>query len=254
VRVLIKKRIFLLALLIAIIITLKPSFVHTAGRVVFDIVMYPLRSVVSFKKMCIPKKKFIKENFMLKEQSAQLALEIGRIVAVGRENERLRDLLALKKRTPYTAHAAGIIARAPSTWMSTVIIDKGASSGIHRKMAVCVADGLVGTVVDVSSHTGKVMLITDPNSRIGVRLMDSGQTGVLVGDREGKCRVIYLGMDSDIHPGERVVTSGVGGEFPSNLPVGTVVRVGRDMVGLYQYAIVRPYSGLNALAEVLCLE
>lgn len=250
----VKKRILLIALTLSLLIVFRPSILLTSKKIIFEIILFPVRTVNKLKYSVRLKSAYIRENLSLKEKAALLALEMGRMSSALNENERLRKLLDFKKRLVYKSIAVEVIGRVPSTWTNTILINKGKKNGIKKHMAVCTAEGLVGTVVETGPLTSKVMLITDINSRIAVILKDSRQTGLLVGTKEGGCKVIYLGMDSDIRIGEKVSTSGLGGILPGEIAIGTVHKVENDVIGLYQYAIVKLNQDLNTLEEVICIE
>ncbi|MDD4202010.1 MAG: rod shape-determining protein MreC [Candidatus Omnitrophica bacterium] len=196
---------------------------------------------------------YIRENFMLKEEVAALSLEIERMEETIDENKRLKKIIDLKEQLSYKVVGSKVIGRVPQTWNNLVIIDKGEKQGIKRKSLVTTEKGLIGTVIDVFPTTSKVMLVSDPSSKIGVVLEKTRQNGVLVGATT-ECKVIYLSIDSDIIYGEKVFTSGLGGIFPEGILVGTIKQVKKDPVGLFKYAIVELEQDLNTLEVVLCIE
>lgn len=250
----IKIRYILLATLLVLILILKPAFLVRTKTYLFEAFSLPFRIANSIKTSFRPKKSYIRENAFLKEKSALLALELSRADEIVRENERLREIMDFKNLLPYKSIFAKVIGKVPSTWTSAILINKGARDGMKRPMAVCTVKGLIGSIAETGPFTSKVMLLTDPNSRIGVVLENSRETGVLVGTQEGRCKVIYLGMESDIKKGEKVFTSGFGGLFPEQIIVGEVEEIGTDNIGFYRYAVIRPSQNLNAVEEVLCIE
>ncbi len=240
---------FLLALLI-----LKPSFFVRTKIFLFETLSLPFKIVNAIKTSLKSKSSYIKENAYLREKSALLALELSRMANITKENERLKTLLKFRKLSSYKTISAEVIGRIPSTWIKEILINKGEKHGIRKRMAVCTPKGLIGSVIVTGPFTSKVMLITDPNSRIGILLEDSRQTGVLVGTNEGVCKAIYLEVDSDIKDKEKVITSGFGGLLPKGIIIGEVKKIERESRGFYEYAIVKLSQDLNSLEEVLCIE
>ena len=173
---------------------------------------------------------------------------------VSLENERLGKLLKFKKSLRYKTIVAKVIARDTTDWRSAIIVDKGRSLGIREHMPCVTTKGLIGSVAEVGFASSKVMLITDPNSKIGVVLESSRESGVLVGSSQGACRVIYLSLDADIKKGEKVLTAGFSAFFPKGLVVGEVTEVGIETPGLYKYAIVNPVCDIGKIEEVICIE
>jgi len=251
----IKKRALLTALVITIILVLNPSLLTAVKKISYEVICYPARVIHNVAGAFTTTGRCLRENKALKEQLNRLSLEISRMNSIQVENNRLREILFFKKHTQFKTISAEVISRVPSAWSEEIlIINKGEKHRIKRRMAVCTARGLIGTVIETGPITSKVMLITDPESRIGVILQDSRQSGVLEGNDDATCKMIYLPMDIDLKFGEKIVTAGVGGIVPGGIPVGTVHKIGRSLVGLYKYALVKPYQDLNTVEEVLCIE
>jgi rod shape-determining protein MreC len=169
------------------------------------------------------------------------------------ENDRLKDLIAFRKTVPYSTIPAEVIGRDPSNWSNSVIIDKGAAGGIRQNRAVLSTRGLVGRVVEVGRYSSRILLITDPNSRVGVVVQRNRQGGMLTGGPDGRCRMIYIALDSDVAKGDSVVTAGYGTIYPRGIIVGSVSEVGREPGRLYKYAVVAPAQEMSRLEEVLCI-
>ncbi len=250
----IKTRYILAIAILVTLLILKPSFFLRTKIFLFEALSLPFKIVNAVKASLKSKSSYIMENAYLREKSALLALELSRMANITKENERLRALLNFKKPHSYKTISAEVIGRIPSTWMNEVLINKGEKHGIKKRMAVCTPKGLVGSVIETGPFTSKVMLITDPNSRIGILLEDSRQAGVLVGTDQGLCKAIYLEMDRDIKAKEMVITSGFGGLFPKGIIIGEVEKIEREKRNFYGYATVKLSQDLNALEEVLCIE
>jgi rod shape-determining protein MreC len=120
-------------------------------------------------------------------------------------------------------------------------------------MAVMSTRGLVGRVVEAGRYSSKVLLITDPALKVGVMIRRNRQGGVMVGRPGGRCKVIYISLDSDARIGDKVITTGFGSVFPKGILIGDIESMGRDEGRLYKYAIVRPSQDLSRLEEVLCI-
>jgi rod shape-determining protein MreC len=193
------------------------------------------------------------ENKLLRDRLSLVVRQVEEIKVIYGENKRLKELLELKKTLPYTTIPAQVIGRDPSNWSNSIVIDKGAIQGIRSSKAVLSPRGLVGRVVEVGRHSSRILLITDPASKVGVLVQRNRQGGILVGRPDGKCKMIYISLDSDVAAGDRVITAGFGSVFPKNILVGDVVKVDREPGRLYKYAIVEPAQDLSKLEEVLCI-
>ncbi|MFC1576241.1 rod shape-determining protein MreC [Candidatus Omnitrophota bacterium] len=244
----------LLLVLVVIIIAFNPRIAVWFKNFTFGILVGPLKAFSGVKTYFISRKNLSEENFELKQRLAMLSVELARTKDLPSENERLEALLGFKKNLRNKAIAARIIARDPTDWRRSMIIGKGKKDGMKERMPCVTADGVVGCVVEVGSGSSKVMLITDPDSRLGVVLESSGESGLLVGTPEGSCKVIYLSLDTGVKDGEKVVTAGFSSFFPEGLTIGTVKEVDVEKAKLYKYAIVTPAADLSKIKEVVCID
>lgn len=169
---------------------------------------------------------------------------------------RVRALLALKQRVGVPTVAANVIGRAPDRWLQSVIIDVGARDGVRPDMVVVEPRGLVGRITRVTERTATVMLLTDPQSGVGVRTSRGDEAGVALGDPRrspGHLTVRFFARDPDVRPGDALVTSGYGRVFPPGLEVGDVTAVRRSDRELTVSAVVRTAVDFDHLPEVLVL-
>jgi len=220
----------------------------------FGIMTKPFRALQGVKAYFARPGHRVERNLLLKERIGALSVTLARMKEISRENERLRDILDFKKNLPYTVRAARVIARNPTDWRKSIIINKGKRHGITEGMPCATAKGLIGSVEAVSADSSRIMLITDPNSKIGVLLESSRESGLLTGSPRGVCKVIYLPIDSTIRKGERIVTAGFGRAAPKGLAIGKVVALGVENSNLYKYAIVEPFEDMGKIEEVLCID
>ncbi len=194
----------------------------------------------------------------VKRENQELKREIS---ALREENNRLREWILAEKRmerlSAYqaqyssTAIVAQVIARDPSNWFKTILVNKGEDDGVTKDMAVITADGVVGRVMEVSPKVAKVLQITDPNSALDVLVQRSRCQGIMEGRIEDLCILKYVQKSDDIQVGDAVVTSGMGGIFPKGLLTGTVTKVDRKRAGIFQYIEVKPSVDFSRLEEVL---
>ena len=194
------------------------------------------------------------EKATLRHRVRELEKELVEAEEIRLENERLRHLLGFKQKFRQSSIPALVIGRDPNNWSSVIFIDKGEDDGIVKDMVVISGQGLVGRVREQGKTMAKVMLINDIDSKIGAVIQKNREQGLLVGTPEGKCKLIYLSLDSDIGEGDKVLTSGMGGIYPKGIWIGKVEEVAKQKGRLYKYAIVKPSSELSKLEEVLCIK
>lgn len=183
-------------------------------------------------------------------RQAQSALE---------ENDRLRQLLQLAKaHRDFTFVSANVTARSATSWSSTLTLSKGSNDGITTEMCVVTATGeLVGVVTETGANWTEVTTIIDPSISIGARISSSGDAAVLTSNldclTQGECALSYLDSDAELSVGDTVLTSGLGGVYPSGLTIGTVAEEGTTDSGMERYAVITPAADLGALGEVFVI-
>ena len=183
------------------------------------------------------------ENLVaLKEENARLQSENQTLLewqTVGRElqsqNAALRDLLKFTPDPRATYVTAPVIADTSSSYVRSLIVLAGAGDGVVKGQAAITGAGLAGRVLEVGQRASRVLLLTDISARVPVIIERTRDQAVLAGNNSENPELRYLPRDVDIKVGDRIVTSGVGGNFPAGLPVGEVVRAtdGRIFVQLY---------------------
>jgi len=167
------------------------------------------------------------------------------------ENNRLKELLSLKQKTPLKVIAAQVIARSTDSWVSLVIINKGTRQGIRKGYVVITFAGLAGRVIEVFDSTSKVMLINDPHLGVSAIIERTRQEGLISGTLGNTLIMRYLPKDADMQTGDKIVTSGLTDMYPKGLAIGTVVSFGDEFSGLSRYAVVKPQVALGAIEDVL---
>ncbi len=177
------------------------------------------------------------------------------------ELARLREALRQSQQAQLleAAHpvAAGIVAsvigRSTVPTQQTILLDKGRRHGLTPDSLILDASGVIGRVIDLQPEACLVLLLTDPDSRVAGLIERSRETGLLVGRGSGMCELIYLDIQADIQEGDRLVTAGLGGNFPKGLLLGTVVQVTRDEQSWATRALVKPAANFSRLEDVMCL-
>lgn len=151
---------------------------------------------------------------------------------------------------------ARVIAGPGSNFSRSIEIDKGSDHGLKEGMPVVNGAGLVGKLVQVTDRRSHVMLITDPDFAVGVRLVDSGVTGTAEGTGEGKPLIVDTGLEagSEVKEGTPLTTSGSDrSAFPGFIPVGTVVDTRTGSGGLTVDLVVEPLVDTSRLAFLTVL-
>jgi rod shape-determining protein MreC len=147
------------------------------------------------------------------------------IKEIKKENERLRSLLAFKKKIKYESLPATIIGISSSSPQSIIVIDKGKKDSIGKLMPVLAENGLVGKVIMSVNHASQVQLLTDPKSSVGATIKRTGAVGIVEGDTGGRLLLKFLPQNSNVKLNDTIVTSGLGGIFPKDILIGKISSV-----------------------------
>lgn len=186
----------------------------------------------------------------LRGEVAELKRELLAVEEVALENRRLKALLDFKESTDLTLLPARVVGRSASVWFRTLVLDKGASAGVVPDSAVLTPAGVVGRVYEVTPGASRVLLMTDANSAVDA-LVQRTRAQVMVEGRLGPtCRLLYLSRADEAQPGDRVVTSGLGGVFPKGLLLGEVATVETKPGHVFQRAELAPGADFSRLEEV----
>lgn len=194
------------------------------------------------------------QNKDLEKTIDRLRLEQAALLEDARQGERLQAILGFQQKYIYSTLAAQVYGTSGSDRSHVFYIDKGSHDGLKPDMAVITAEGIVGKVRDVFSHTAQVLAVNDTTSGAGVILESTRIRGILRGDALGQLEVVGVTADQRIKPGEHVQTAGGDLIFPRGLPVGVVKKVVRDpdRDGLVDI-ILTPAAPLDRLDEVLVI-
>lgn len=167
----------------------------------------------------------VEENRRLRERLSAVRADIARTDALRIEVERLEALVGMRRPERRLVAAAMASASPVTATRRSAIINVGLSDGVLPRMPVIAAEGLAGRVTDVGSSASRIMLLTDAASRVPVKVMRNGWTGLAVGKGSTLLDFTYdvaSGMD-EIRVGDRLVTSGDGGLFPPGIPVAVII-------------------------------
>jgi rod shape-determining protein MreC len=203
----------------------------------------------------------------LEEELQALQGEAIKLEEQAEENERLRGLLDLRDKGTYPAgtdfEVAAVIDKSRDRWEAWIQIDKGSADGIRVGQAVVGATpvagetlagkGLVGTVTVVTAHAAKVVLITDWNSSVAAKIQGSRAEGIVEGSVSGSLIMDFVDRDIRVDPKLIIVTSGYGGLYPPDIPIGVVASVGEEDVNIYKEIEVRSFVDFRVLEEVMVL-
>jgi rod shape-determining protein MreC len=195
------------------------------------------------------------DNARLEADVARLQAQVIDLQQQAREVQMLSILLGFVRANPENEYvSAAVIGVDTSPFLRYVIINRGSDDGLRRGMPVVTHQGLVGRIASVLPNAARVQLITDSSSRINVQLQKSGAEASLYGSLTGDISLQSIPQDAEVNVGDVIITSGLGGDYPSDLIVGQVSSVRRLPSEMFQTASVQPVVDFAALKVVLVIK
>nr|WP_239094149.1 rod shape-determining protein MreC [Bacillus sp. B15-48] len=241
-------------------LTWPEKFVKDTTGWVQNLVSTPTQYVVGLFENMKDLQNTYEENKELKKHLEDMARLEAKVYSLEKENDELKEILEIEGSIgDYDPMQATVISRSPDRlWHELIIINRGSSHGVEKNMAVMTAKGLIGKVKSVTPFTSTVQLLSalDPTNRISAALQgDKKLFGTIEGyDKENEWLLLKgLPVDAELEKDQLVVTSGMGGVFPGDVPIGNVVDVVSDQFGLNQTAYVRPSADLYKIEHVMIL-
>lgn len=193
-------------------------------------------------------------NALLENEVSELQSQIIQLKQQLGETEILYSLLDFARERPENKYVAcSVIGRDPSPFLHYIIIDHGSDDGILYGMPVVTQQGLVGRVAAVTASAARVQLITDPGSVVNIRLESAKVDGQVAGSVTGDLSLEMISKATEIAAGDLVLTSGLGGDYPSDLVVGQLLSPSSDENSLFQSAAVQPVVDFTQLRAVLVI-
>lgn len=201
----------------------------------------------------------IAENERLSEENRQLRDQMVDYDRIKTENEAFQDLRNIEEDNPtFTYASAFVIGRDPLEQFGGFTIDQGTLQGVETGDVVISDDGyLVGRVLDAGPTSSKVMSILQPGSYVACIVSRTRDSGNLNGDSAyaaaGQCVLENLSRDTLAVVGDEVITTGLGGEFPPDIRVGTVSELVPEESGKSTIAVIEPGADINNTKHVFVI-
>jgi rod shape-determining protein MreC len=214
----------------------------------FATITAPVTSAVNILRSARGYTRIYQQNQELRRELQQMKAWKEAALQREQENARLLDLNNVRLDPKFTKITGVVLADSGSPFRQTVLLNVGRRDGIVDGWAAIDGIGLVGRIAGVGERTSRVILLTDTSSRIAVSIESNGQRAMIVGDNTSRPPLEFLEDPETVRPGDRVVTSGDAGVFPSGLLVGQVtqtqsgrlrVRLAADMQRLEFLRVVR---------------
>lgn len=194
-----------------------------------------------------------KERDALLAERARLYISVNAAQELARENAELRALMQLQTRPGQQIVHAALLYQGHDWFAQRFTLDQGAGAGLRSGLPVVDASGLVGQVSRVYPGASDVTLVSSPEQLTPVFVERTGQRGLAAGSGHGQLELRYMPAQTDIRPGDRLLTSGIDRVYPAGVPVARVSRVSRSQSSPYLRVECLPLAGLDRSRAVLVL-
>ncbi|MCI9415748.1 MAG: rod shape-determining protein MreC [Clostridiales bacterium] len=199
-----------------------------------------------------------KENDRLQEEVDKYRQQQIELDELRRQNEYLNEYLRIVESDSSVERAsARVIDIDPADKYCNFTINAGTLSGISVNDPVITPQGLAGVVYETGLNYAKVRSILDPATQVSAAISRSGENGMTSGTlslaKDFKLKLGLLSKEGDTEVGDIIITSGKGGIFPANLPIGEVEEIVPESDGVTLYARIKPYTDFGTLSQVLVI-
>jgi len=179
---------------------------------------------------------------------------LQRLSALEAENARLRDLLEARSQVRNKVRVAEIMAVDANPYRHNIVIDIGAREGAYDGQAIVDVVGVVGQIIETGLSNSQAILISDPSHSLPVEVNRNGLRTIANGTGNfGRLDLPFITNNADIRPGDLLVTSGLGGAFPSGYPVAVIETVNRIPQNPFADVTATPTASLDQVREVMLI-
>lgn len=192
------------------------------------------------------------ENERLKKQALMQDIALQRLNLLNLENANLRDMLQAKQSLAETSTLAEIIHVGRDTFTKKVIVNRGTNHNIITGAAAADAKGIIGQVTRTYPSSSEITLITDKSLAIPIQIERNGLRAIAFGrGRDNTLDLPYLPANVDIKRGDKLVTSGIDGVYPSGLSVATVIEMTTTPDSPFAHIVCAPTGGIENNRQIL---
>ncbi len=227
---------------------------YAAYNPIYALASYPVLSREWLNQQTKSEAQLRRENTAMQAELLQAQVRLQKLSELSAENNRLSGLLDTPLFIDGRIQIAEVIGTDADPLRHIIIINRGSVD--HLKVGQTVLDdkGIMGQLVDVYPHSSRVMLLSDKEHSLSVRLERTGMRAIVSGKGDlGQLKMDYVPTSANIKIGDKVFSSGLGEHFPAGYLVGTVSKVSRHTSGEFAEIGVQPAAQLASGHHVVIL-
>ncbi|MCW1483859.1 rod shape-determining protein MreC [Acinetobacter baumannii] len=236
------------------VIQLARDVLYAAYNPIYALASYPVLSREWLNQQTKSETQLRRENTAMQAELLQAQVRLQKLSELSAENTRLRGLLDTPLIIDGRMEIAEVIGTDADPLRHIIIINRGAMD--HLKVGQTVLDdkGIMGQIINVYPHSSRVMLLSDKEHSLSVRLERTGMRAIVSGTGDlGRLKMEYVPTSANIQVGDKVLSSGLGEHFPAGYAVGTVAKIRRHNSGEFAEIDVTPAAQLATGHHVVVL-
>ena len=227
---------------------------YTAYSPIYAVANYPVLSREWLSRQSKSEAQLRRENTAMQAELLQAKVRLQKLSELSAENTRLRGMLDTPLIIDGRMEIAEVIGTDADPLRHIIVVNRGASNNLKVGQTVLDDKGIMGQIISVMPHSSRIMLLSDKEHSLSVRLERSGMRAIVSGTGDlGMLRMEYVPTSADIKVGEKVYSSGLGEHFPAGYLVGTVAKINRNNTGEFAHIDVLPAAQLAGSHHVVVL-
>ncbi|MBF7695900.1 rod shape-determining protein MreC [Acinetobacter rathckeae] len=212
---------------------------------IYTVASYPVISREWLTQQTKSEEQLRRENTAMKAELLQAQVRLQKLSELSAENTRLRGLLDTPLIIDGRMEIAEVIGTDTNPLHHVVIINRGTADRLRQGQVVLDNQGIMGQIIDVHQHNARVLLLSDKDSSLSVRVERTGMRAIVSGTGDlGRLKMQYVPTSADLQVGDNVYSSGLGEHFPAGYLVGTVNKIQRQNTGEFAQIDIRPAAQL----------
>ena len=224
--------------------------------------VYPLQYLASLPaslfqstdQTIVTRKQLIAQNNRIKQENLELKAQLQKMASLEEENERLRKLMGAAAGFGEAVLIAEVVSVDQDYYKQQILINKGSDHNVYVGQPVIDAKGIMGQVIEVNRFASSVLLISDPSHALPVQSNRGGIRSIAQGKGDStELDLLYIPNNTALKPGDLLISSGLGGVFPPNYPVGIVSQVLIRPSQQFAQVTATPTAQLDKSREVLLI-